>query len=1491
MGASIAVVGMGCLFPDAMDLSEYWSNLISGKDSITEIPDNYWLISDYYDKDTKKRDKTYSKRAGLVNSIQFDPFEFGIVPNDLESISVEQIFSLVIAKQALIDAGLYGKDAKKFNREKTGVVMAASIGKNAFSLHTRLQIPKYRKILLNSGVSESLTEKVLARMADAEVEWSANSNPGYLPNVVAGRVASRFNLCGTNYTVDAACASGLAALNCAVNELQSGNCDIMLAGGVSLDCTEFSFVSFCKTPAISSSDRIKPFDRDADGMLLGDGVGIVVLKRLKDAIKDKDKIYGVIRGIGSSGDGKGKGIFSPNIEGQKRALQRAYDKTKIDPCSISLIEAHGTGTKVGDSYEISSLNEYFGQFNLKHNIGIGSVKSQIGHTRLAAGIASFIKVLLALDHQVQPGTLHVDNIGDYFKDSCFKVISKTKPWIVDRDNPIRRCGISSFGFGGTNYHCIVEEWNPKKKKPYRLNTIPTGIVLDGESIEDLIEQCGAMIIKLEENPDYVLNELFINNKIKQTHKRIGFVCSTAEEAISKLRTAIELLTNTDNQSGWKQKGILFRQNGLAKTHKVAMFSHTNCDIVMNGYQDLAVNYPELRESVGRADSIKRKGTNTKIAELLYPYEMDSALRDKPDWKTILLANRAVTNGIFKMMKHRGVQCDYFITDDKNEEQLNYFTGKIKERECFKKTLNKDKQLRNNFDSPCKMDELAGVIYQYKKKKIRKKESVKDMLEMLAKKETDIVIYLGNRDSVAEELNKSAIGNGITLVTMNEDCQNSLFSYEYMLLKLRILGIEVKKDPYSLVKKIAPSTGKNLIEVNPIIYRNAKSEQRVKEAIDFVEEKSDQVKNEITNEEKRAITNESKIKTNYKSKKEIVPKEEHKVHLSYAEQLDMQAVNSKGLMKYLTSRNENWKRLNQYINTNLDEKFETVLDRMKQNDDKKTIAFKEYLKEQVAIGNKNTSLASGNISSSEVKLSKTGMRMFQVALKEAKLEKPTFVLKEGLVIVILDEEKLAIGICEELERKGFIPVLVSVMAKSSVTIKYPVFELNEIHEDEIELCFEKITSTCQAPLTGFVFLSSKSGGKICMRQGYDTMKLVFFCAKFFYLFSDKLLEKKERKFFINLVQMDGKLGVTGNENNTVLGGLFGLAKSVASEWSKDTIVKTIDVESCCKKSEIIQFFMEEVFSDNARCLEIGRCQDGKRYYLGLQEHNDVHEAKNVPTEQDIFLVSGGGQGITAKCIIRLAKEYHSKFILMARNELKDDVSWLMNCKTKREVQDLLIKKMKEEKKKLKPNEIAILVKRYYSQVMVRKTIDELKKAGSTVAYYSCDVTNENQVKHVINEVTKDYGAITGFIHGAGILADKFIYKKNEKDYDKVVATKIMGFHTCFSNLEQNKLKYIVMFSSVAAFFGNKGQTDYSMANDTLNKIAYVLKRKYPSCCTVAINWGPWDYGMIDNSLKNALVSRNISVLSVEEGVEIFLQQFKYQQENMQAQKVVFDKMYF
>ena len=509
-----AIIGIGCIFPRSPDLKGYWRLLLQGGDAIAEVPDTHWSASDYYHDDPKKPDHVYCKRGGFIPPVSFDPSEFGIPPSSLEATDTAQLLGLATAKAALKDAG-YDVETD-FDRDRVSVVLGVTGTQElVIPLGARLGHPRWRKALADAGVDPDTAEDVVGRIADSYVPWQENSFPGLLGNVVAGRICNRLNLGGTNCVVDAACASSMGAIHMALLELFTGRSDMVVTGGVDLLNDIFMHMCFSRTQILSPTGDARPFSAGADGAVLGEGIGLLVLKPLAAAEAAGDKIYAVIRGIGSSSDGKSQSIYAPRAKGQARALQTAYRSAGIDPSTISLVEAHGTGTRVGDAVELKALTSVFGPGDGEKRCAVGSVKSMIGHTKAAAGSAGLIKAALALHHKVIPPTLKVDRIDPKLglDDSPFYIATRRRPWINGTDAP-RRAGVSAFGFGGSNFHLVLEEYERRKTAPSWDGSVEI-VALSGGSREEIgkgLETLKALL------PDAAASDLHI---VREAHASRG----------------------------------------------------------------------------------------------------------------------------------------------------------------------------------------------------------------------------------------------------------------------------------------------------------------------------------------------------------------------------------------------------------------------------------------------------------------------------------------------------------------------------------------------------------------------------------------------------------------------------------------------------------------------------------------------------------------------------------------------------------------------------------------------------------------------------------------------------------------------------------------------------------------------------------------------------------------------------------------------------------
>ncbi|MEV4636169.1 SDR family NAD(P)-dependent oxidoreductase [Actinoplanes sp. NPDC049548] len=576
----IAIVGMACVFPGSPDLASFWETVVSGANKVGEVPADRWDVDTYYAPEVGPGQTgriTVSKWGGFIDPVPFDAIKYGIPPAALASIDPTQLLALEISHRALVDAG-YAYDSGH-DHGRTGVVFGAEAGSDMSQTQTlRTLLPGYL-----GDVPEQL-EGMLPTVTE-------DTFPGVLANVIAGRVANRLDLGGPNYTVDAACASSLAAMDSACKELIAGDSDLMICGGADLHNGINDYLMFTSAHALSPTGRCRTFDSTGDGIALGEGVAAVVLKRLADAERDGDRVYAVIKGLGGASDGRALGLTAPRAEGQRRALDRAYRGAGISPSEVGLVEAHGTGTVVGDRTELETLTKLFTESGARPGGAVlGSVKSQIGHTKCAAGMAGVIKAALALHTGVKPPTIGLSRPNPAWSPeaSPFAFHTETRPWAAPAQERI--AGVSAFGFGGTNFHVVLSAHAATADPRHTRQEWPAELFLfRGTTVEAAHRAVRKLLDKLPgAGPLRELAAASARESDPRTGPvRVAVVASDVDDLAGLLRRALD--------GEHEPRRGLVQPPAATETGKVAFLFPGQGSQKPGALADLFVAFPELRE--------------------------------------------------------------------------------------------------------------------------------------------------------------------------------------------------------------------------------------------------------------------------------------------------------------------------------------------------------------------------------------------------------------------------------------------------------------------------------------------------------------------------------------------------------------------------------------------------------------------------------------------------------------------------------------------------------------------------------------------------------------------------------------------------------------------------------------------------------------------------------------------------------------------------------
>jgi len=687
----VAIIGLSCFYPKAVGVWPYWENILAKVNAVIEIPPTHWDWRPYYDPNPRARDKMVSKWGGFMSDIVFDPLKYGITPRSIPNIEPLQLLLLEAVSQALGDAGY---QERAFKRERTCAILGVGGGGMPLSVAYgfRACMP-----LLDSIPGVPVRSSQIVELGEGILpEWTEDSFPGILLNVAAGRVANRFNLGGPNMAIDAACGSSLAALYAGVRELNDGTSDVAIVMGGDAVQTPYAYVAFSKTHALSPQGRCRPFDAGADGIALAEGVGVAVLKRLSDAERDGDRIYAVIKGVGASSDGRDKGLTAPRAEGQLRALNRAYAQARLSPARVGLVEAHGTGTVVGDQTEARAIGELFrAAGGLPQSCALGSVKSMIGHSKCAAGLAGLIKTAFALHYKVLPPTLvEVPNSKANLDGGPLFLNTEPRPWVHGSEHP-RTAGVSAFGFGGTNFHAVLEEYTGNyldcadsgvRRWPAELlvwrRTSTTALFADVKSCRDAL--LGGAAPELAN----LAASLWQSSRDGIGQATLAVVAVSLDDLKEKLDASLAAIPSA-GETFTDPRGIYFAARPHPGHGTVAFLFPGQGSQYPNMLAQQAMAFPEVRAVLDRAERTLARDLDRPLGKFIYPpsaFNPEQEAANRRELQRTEIAQPAVgasSLGMFRLLSALGVEGDFFAGHSYGEYVALAAAGVLSEDELIR----------------------------------------------------------------------------------------------------------------------------------------------------------------------------------------------------------------------------------------------------------------------------------------------------------------------------------------------------------------------------------------------------------------------------------------------------------------------------------------------------------------------------------------------------------------------------------------------------------------------------------------------------------------------------------------------------------------------------------------------------------------------------------------------------------------------------------------
>jgi polyketide synthase PksN len=1412
----VAIIGAEGLFPGSKDLNEFWDNLKEGRDLITEIPSDRWDWREYYSEDRLAKNKSTSKCGGFIKEVdKFDAPFFNISPMEAELMDPQQRLLLQTVWKVTEDAGY---KASELSGKSIGVYMG-------------VQFNDYQELLQES---DEMKPQIV----------TGNSHA-----VLANRISYYMNFKGPSEAIDTACSGSLVAIHHAVKSIQRGESEMAVAGGVSLMLSPKTFLSASKLGVLSPDNHCKTFDKSANGYVRGEGIGVILLKPLKQAIKDNDNIYAVIKGSAQNHGGRANSLTAPNSDSQAEVLMAAYLDAGIDPSTVTYIEAHGTGTELGDPVEIEGLKKAFKELSKDYSrtireprCGLGSVKTNIGHLEPAAGIAGIIKVILAMRNHTLPASINFNKLNPYinFENSPFYIVSETKDWLPLEDlqgNRIpRRGGVSSFGFGGANAHVVLEEYSRQEfseaaeeaqiivlsarseenLKQYALDLLKALNAHDSDNFRYSIDQVAVADLEksIRGNPELYTGKKYSLENIaftlqsgrEEMNERLAFVVSNLEE----LRNSLKQFIN-----GEKSKNLL--SNNIKKTQE--SFE------LLGGDEDAAAMVEQW---------INKRKLSQLVKLWVTGYEINWKLLHNPDTvQRISLPTYPFTKESYwlpvssKLVNKN--KKELFTLIDKTEYLMSFDGEIVFSKELkLQETIVKDHIIngQNIFPGVGYMEmayQAATIIFNSKELEICKLFWLSPLI--MNKSSVKIVISLKKEEEkLLFEVREAATGSNALVYAKGEIHQKAEKSARDQIIspedvKQRCSQVIKGEEIYEHYENDGINYG-NYFKGIKEIYIN----DREVLGIIHIPDNSGPDLNTYT---LHPTLLDSALQTI-----SCIAGADGRINLPFA-------VERFELLKPLKSV------MYTYVKAAGNNSYEVSL----MNETGEICArFHKYVLKEIRsklpdIYYQPVWRKSPILADTQKEISNEALSSLETAViiytKEGEKVADRIAEKHEKAVLVLLGEKNTKKSDDFWEVKYDEPNALGETIKKVKDKKLIYFlggiQLKPLKEDNLNAVRDAQEKGVMSLFRLIKALESNKSGKqpadlkVITNNIYpvNNSPVVLPAASSIHGFV-KSLAKEYTKFRVTTVDIDllTPMEIFANEILTEEN------LSVSNQTAENLVAEDIAENSLTAENLAVENFtvnnfdtvlmpiFKETHNPNGEAVVY---REGERYERKIEPLQMLLVTQSVLKEKGVYIILGGAGGIGLILSRYLSKTVKARLFLVGRSGLN------------------------ESKKNI---------------------IKEIESLGGTVHYYQADITNTESMEAAIREVKAVFGdKINGVFHSAMVSADKMIYKMTEEEFKSALDPKVYGSVAIYSVFQKEALDFMAFFSSTSSQIGMPGQSNYvSGLNFKDNYACYIQdKVSYP---VKIFNWGYWGIGSGEQAeFRERMRKTGIQAIEPKEGMEI------------------------